>query len=79
MEFTVENCNPDSLFPIQINFSSTRPFCEIAIEEVRSHRIVSCSHCREEIFGEGSIAVSRACRACLPRRASCLWSLILQG
>lgn len=34
MEFTVENCNPDSLFPIQINFSSTRPFCEIAIEEV---------------------------------------------
>jgi hypothetical protein len=34
MEFNVSNCNPDNFFPIKVDFTSPKPFCDIAIGEV---------------------------------------------
>jgi len=34
MEFSVANCQPAAFFPISIQFTSPKPFCDIAISEV---------------------------------------------
>ena len=35
MEFSVANCQPAAFFPISIQFTSPKPFCDIAITEAR--------------------------------------------
>ncbi|WIA16825.1 hypothetical protein OEZ85_013762 [Tetradesmus obliquus] len=36
MEFVVPACDPDALYPIEVSFSSSKTFCDIAIEGVSS-------------------------------------------
>jgi hypothetical protein len=36
MEFVVPACDPESFYPIEVSFNTTRTFCDIAVEAVLS-------------------------------------------
>jgi hypothetical protein len=36
MEFVVPACDADALYPIEVSFSSSKTFCDIAVESVSS-------------------------------------------